>query len=143
MNIGIVIKEVRKQRGLTQLDLSEHAKISVRTIQRIEKDEVDPSFYSLKSIGEILEIDLLEIKNRNSMMFTKKILGIHLNDISMEQEENSNLEERLKTIESHLASIAGTRRKQLTIRKRGWIIAGIVIASLIIMEVLAVFGLIV
>ena len=143
MNIGIVIKEVRKQRGLTQFELSEHAKISVRTIQRIEKDEVDPSFYSLKSIGEILEIDLLEIKNRNSMMFTKKILGIHLNDISMEQEENSNLEERLKTIESHLASIAGTRRKQLTIRKRGWIIAGIVIASLIIMEVLAVFGLIV
>ena len=76
------------------------------------------------------------------MMFTKKILGIHLNDISMEQEENSNLEERLKTIESHLASIAGTRRKQLTIRKRVWIIAGIVIASWIIMEVLAVFGLI-
>jgi transcriptional regulator with XRE-family HTH domain len=142
MNIGIVIKEVRKQKGLTQLDLSEHAKISVRTIQRIEKDEVDPSFYSLKSISEILEIDLLEIKNSNSMMFTKKILGIHLNDISMEQEENSNLEERLKTIESHLASIAGTRRKQLTIRKRGWIIAGIVIAAWTIIEVLAVFGLI-
>jgi transcriptional regulator with XRE-family HTH domain len=142
MNIGIVIKEVRKQRGLTQLDLSEHAKISVRTIQRIEKDEVDPSFYSLKSISEILEIDLLEIKNSNSMMFTKKILGIHLNDISMEQEENSNLEERLKTIESHLASIAGTRRKQLIIKKRGWIIAGIIIGALIIIEILAAFGVI-
>ena len=142
MNIGIVIKEVRKQRGLTQLDLSEHAKISVRTIQRIEKDEVDPSFYSLKCISEILEIDLLEIKNSNSMMFTKKILGIHLNDISMEQDENSNLEERLKTIESHLASIAGTRRSQLIIKKRGWIIAGIIIGILIIIEVLAAFGVI-
>ena len=58
MNIGIVIKEVRKQKGLTQLDLSEHANISVRTIQRIEKDEVEPSFYSLKSISEILDVDL-------------------------------------------------------------------------------------
>jgi transcriptional regulator with XRE-family HTH domain len=35
MNIGIVIKEVRKQKGLTQLDLSEHADLSERTIQRI------------------------------------------------------------------------------------------------------------
>ena len=57
MNIGIVIKEVRKQRGLTQLDLSEHANLSERTIQRIENNEVEPSFFSLKSIGEILEID--------------------------------------------------------------------------------------
>ena len=142
MNIGIVIKEVRKQKGLTQLDLSEHANISVRTIQRIEKDEVEPSFYSLKSISEILDVDLLEIKNSNSMMFTKGILGIHLNDISMKQEENANFEERLKMIESHLSSIAGTRRKQLTIRKRGWIIAGTVIAALIIIEVLAAFGVI-
>ncbi len=44
MNIGIVIKEVRKQKGLTQLDLSEHANISVRTIQTIGKHEVEPSF---------------------------------------------------------------------------------------------------
>ena len=61
MNIGIVIKEVRKQKGLTQLDLSEHANLSKRTIQRIENDEVEPTFYSLKSVGEILEVDLLGI----------------------------------------------------------------------------------
>ena len=72
MNIGIVIKEVRKQKGLTQLDLSEHANLSERTIQRIENNEVEPSFYSLKSIGEILEIDLQEIKNENSLIFTRK-----------------------------------------------------------------------
>ena len=42
MNIGVVIKEVRKQKGLTQLDLSEHANLSVRTIQRIENNEVEP-----------------------------------------------------------------------------------------------------
>ena len=92
MNIGIVIKEVRKQKGLTQLDLSEHANISVRTIQRIEKDEVEPSFYSLKSLSEILKVDLLEINNGNSMTFTNKILGLHINDLSMKQDEKANIE---------------------------------------------------
>ena len=143
MNIGIVIKEVRKQKGLTQLDLSEHANISVRTIQRIEKDEVEPSFYSLKSLSEILEIDLLEIKNRNSMMFTNKILGIHLNEISMEMEEQENIEERLKKIESHLSSISGTHRRLLRNKEMVMIIAGIFIGTLIIFEILSllrVFG---
>ena len=140
MNIGIVIKEVRKQKGLTQLDLSDHANLSVRTIQRIEKDEVEPSFYSLKSLSEILGVDLLEIKNRNSMMFTNKILGIHPNDLSMKQEEQVTMEERLKTIESHLSSIARTRGIQLRNRKIGWICIGTIVAAFIIVEVLAALG---
>jgi len=134
MNIGIVIKEVRKQKGLTQLDLSEHSNLSVRTIQRIEKNEVEPTFYSLKSIGEILKVDLLEIKNKNSMMFTTKILGLHLNDLTMKQEEIVNIEERLNKIESHLSSIARTRSIQLRNRKIAWIIAGIIILAFVIIE---------
>ena len=140
MNIGIVIKEVRNQKGLTQLDLSDHANLSVRTIQRIEKDEVEPSFYSLESLSEILGVDLLEIKNRNSMMFTNKILGIHQNDLSMKQEEQVTMGERLKKIESHLSSIARTRGIQLRNRKIGWICIGIIVAAFIIVEVLAALG---
>ena len=138
MNIGIVIKEIRKQKGLTQLDLSEHTNLSVRTIQRIEKDEVDPSSYSLKSLSEILEVDLLEIKNRNSMMFTSKILGINLNDFPMEQDAIANIEERLKNIESHLSSIDRSRKKHLKKRERVLIIAGVGIGSIfIVIEILA------
>lgn len=139
MNIGVVIKEVRKQKGLTQLDLADHANISVRTIQRIEKDEVEPSFYSLKSLSEILEVDLLEIKNKNSMMFTARILGIHLNDLTMLQEEKTNIEKRLEDIESHLSSIAISRRKQLRNRKLALIVAGSVIGAFVILEILAQF----
>jgi len=143
MNIGIVIKEVRKQKGLTQLDLSEYANLSERTIQRIENNEVEPTLYSLKSIGDILEVNLLEIKNRNSLMFTTKILGLHLNDLTMEQEEKATLEKRLEKVEAHLSSIARTRNEQLKIRKLGWIIAGSLIGAFIIIEILAalrVFG---
>lgn len=143
MNMGVVIKEVRKQKGLTQLDLSEHANLSVRTIQRIEKDEVDPSFYSLKCLSEILEVDLLEIKHSNSVMFTSRILGIHINDFPMEQNEIASIEERLEKIESHLSSIDRSRRKYLK-KREVLIYVGVGVGSLfIIIEILAalrVFG---
>jgi len=140
MNIGIVIKEVRKQKGLTQRDLAEHTNLSERTIQRIENNGVEPTFYSLKSIGKVLEIDLIEIKSKNSMIFTTKILGFHLNDLTMKQEETTNVEDRLEKIESHLSSIARTRRTQLKNRKIGWIISGSVIAAFVTVEILAAIG---
>jgi len=140
MNIGIVIKAVRNQKGLTQLDLSEHANLSVRTIQRIENNEVESTFYSLKSIGEILKIDLQEIRNENSMLYTSKILGLHLNDFKMNPEEKASLELRLEKIESHLSSIARTRSIQLRNRKILLISLGIIGGALIIIEVLAAIG---
>jgi len=140
MNIGVVIKEVRKQKGLTQLDLSEHANLSVRTIQRIENNEVEPTFYSLKSIGEILRIDLQEIRNKNSMLYTSKILGLHLNDFKMNSEEKASLELRLEKIESHLSSIARMRSIQLRNRKILLISLGIIIAALVIVELLDALG---
>ena len=90
MYIGIVIREVRKLRGLTQLELSDETNISVRTIQRIEKDTVEPSLYSLKGISEILEVDFLKIKNKNSMAYVKKLLGININENNMTEKEKIN-----------------------------------------------------
>ena len=140
MNIGVVIKEVRNQKGLTQLDLSEHANLSVRTIQRIENNEVEPTSYSLKSIGEILKIDLQEIRNENSMLYTSKILGLHLNDFKMNPEEKASLELRLEKIESHLSSIARMRSIQLRNRKILLISLGIILAAFVIVEILAALG---
>ena len=139
MNIGVVIKEIRKQKGLTQLELSEHANLSERTIQRIENHEVEPSFYSLKNIGDILQVDLVEIKSKNSSMFTSEILGIQLKDLIMNKAENHPIEERLEKIESHLASIARTRNIQLQNRKRLWIAAVIIIGMFVLFEILAEF----
>lgn len=140
MNIGVVIKEVRKQKGLTQLDLSEHANLSVRTIQRIENNEVEPTFYSLKSIGEILKIDLQEIRKENSMLFTSEILGLQLNEFKMNPEEKASLELRLEKIESHLSSIARMRSIQLRNRRIVVISVGIIVAVFIIVEILATLG---
>ena len=117
MYIGIVIKEIRKQKGLTQLELSDKTNISVRTIQRIENDAVEPSLYSLKRISQILDFDFLKVKNRNSLTFINRILGINLNNQAMTTQEKENIEERLRKIESHLLSIDRThKRNRKTVR---------------------------
>ena len=131
MYIGIVIREVRKQKGLTQQELSDKTNISIRTIQRIEKDAVEPSLYSLKRISEILEFNFLKIKSKNSMTFINKLLGVNLNDNTMTKTENVNIEERLKKIESHLLSLDRSRRKNLRVVKGVLLATGIITFSIL------------
>jgi transcriptional regulator with XRE-family HTH domain len=117
MYIGIVIREIRKQKGLTQLELSDRTNISTRTIQRIENDAVEPSLYSLRRISEILEFNFLKVKNKNSLTFMNRLLGIDLKDHAMTAQDKANIEERLSRIESHLLSIDRThKRNRKTIR---------------------------
>jgi len=57
------IKKSRIKNGLTQLDLSEKSGVSLRTIQRIENNEVTPSIYSINKISAILNEDFSASKN--------------------------------------------------------------------------------
>jgi len=131
MYIGIVIREVRKQKGLTQQELSDKTNISIRTIQRIEKDAVEPSLYSLKRISEILEFNFHKIKSKYSMAFINKLLGVNLNDNTMTTTENVNIEERLKKIESHLISLDRSRRKNQRVVKGVLLATGIITFSIL------------
>jgi uncharacterized Tic20 family protein len=63
MTIGYFIKEARLKKGMTQEELAAKTDISVRTIQRIEKDEVDPRSYTLHTIASVLEIAYEELIN--------------------------------------------------------------------------------
>ena len=63
MELSKRIKELRINKGLTQTDLSEKSGISLRTIQRIENNEVSPSIYSLKKISKVLGEDLNSFNN--------------------------------------------------------------------------------
>ena len=57
-NIGLKIQKLRKLKGLTQEELAFETNLSVRTIQRIEKGEVDPRTYTLNVLAEALEVEL-------------------------------------------------------------------------------------
>ena len=73
MKIGSKIKDLRIRRGYTQVDLSEKTNLTIRTIQRIENDEVEPSTFSLKKLSEVLKVDLLQIKNKKQMENSKNL----------------------------------------------------------------------
>ncbi len=52
--------EVRKAKGLTQEEVAEKCKITVRTIQRIESGVVMPRTYTIKIISDALGFDFFE-----------------------------------------------------------------------------------
>jgi transcriptional regulator with XRE-family HTH domain len=58
MEFGARLKDIRTSLNCSQKELSEQTGLNLRTIQRIENNEVKPSLYSLKVIGEALNTDL-------------------------------------------------------------------------------------
>jgi transcriptional regulator with XRE-family HTH domain len=60
MEFGARLKEIRTSLNCSQKELSEQTGLTLRTIQRIENNEVKPSLYSLRVIGEVLKTDLSE-----------------------------------------------------------------------------------
>lgn len=74
MRLGSQIKELRIKEGLTQVELSEKTGLTVRTIQRIENHDVEPSKHSLKKIGETLnhnfnEQKLIKMKKKQNILY--------------------------------------------------------------------------
>ncbi len=57
MKTGLLIKELRVKKGLTQEELASLTDLSARTIQRIENGEVDPRSYTLQMIAKALDVD--------------------------------------------------------------------------------------
>ncbi len=56
MNLGIAIRSVRRQLGITQQELSEKSGISQTSLSQIENAVKRPSNKSIKSICNVLEV---------------------------------------------------------------------------------------
>ncbi len=63
MEFGERLKELRTGLNISQKELSEKTGLTLRTIQRIENNEVKPSLYSVKAISDALEIASSELLN--------------------------------------------------------------------------------
>ena len=66
------IKEIREQRGWSQNQLADMAKVSLRTIQRMEKDG-SCSIESVKSLAAVFDIDFKELLQEED---SKKFDGV-------------------------------------------------------------------
>jgi transcriptional regulator with XRE-family HTH domain len=60
LGFGKKLVEVRKAKGLTQEEVAEKCKITVRTIQRIESGIVNPRAFTIKIISDALGFDFFE-----------------------------------------------------------------------------------
>jgi transcriptional regulator with XRE-family HTH domain len=88
MDFGVRLKELRTSLNYSQKELSEQTGLTLRTIQRIENNEVKLSLYSLKMIGEALKTDLSEFSKSTETKpyefnFTIKITDMNqlINDL--------------------------------------------------------------
>lgn len=63
LDFGKKLIEVRKAKGLTQVEVAEICKITTRTIQRIETGIVKPRAFTIKLISETLGFDFFETSN--------------------------------------------------------------------------------
>ena len=63
MEFGERLKELRTGLNISQKELSEKTGLTLRTIQRIENNEVKPSLYSVKAISDALEVASSELLN--------------------------------------------------------------------------------
>lgn len=62
MEFGLKVKEIRIRLNFSQKELADQAGLTLRTIQRIENNEVKPSLHSLKEMGRVLKTDLSEFE---------------------------------------------------------------------------------
>lgn len=58
LSIGMQIKQARQRKGWSQSELARECQLNIRTIQRIEHDEVRPRLYTLGLISRTLDIEL-------------------------------------------------------------------------------------
>ena len=65
MEFGERLKEFRTSLNCSQKELAEKTGLTLRTIQRIENNEVKPSLYSLNVIGEALKTDFTEFAKQS------------------------------------------------------------------------------
>ena len=64
-NYNEIIKTARKAQGLTQQELADEAGVSLRTVQRIERETEEISGFSLRQICNVLDIPLEKIIMQN------------------------------------------------------------------------------
>ena len=61
MHIGIHIRNIRKQKGLTQKELAQKVSLDFTQLNRIETGKSEPSLKNLKLIAECLEVSIDQI----------------------------------------------------------------------------------
>ena len=66
VKIGQRLRALREEHLMTQAELGEAAGVSRDQVSRIERDEVDPRFSTIRKLAKALDVDPRELTKRES-----------------------------------------------------------------------------
>jgi transcriptional regulator with XRE-family HTH domain len=64
VKIGKNLKRLREDRLLTQAELAQRAGIALSSFVRVENDQVDPRFTTIRKLARALDVDHRELTKR-------------------------------------------------------------------------------
>lgn len=78
---------LRKLKGYSQEKLSEEARINIRTIQRLEKNEVSPQPHTMSCLANALQVPIeelcvIDIKTENTEDLNKQLSFLHFSALA-------------------------------------------------------------
>ena len=111
-NLGQRLIELRAIRGMSQEYLAEESKVSLRTIQRIENNESEPTGETIKRIANALDVQLTELTGSDLVAETKDLKAtiIYLK----KQLSKTNEKSEIKTFEKFIALLQNLKEKDLS-----------------------------
>jgi len=117
-NLGQKLRELRAIRGMSQEYLAEESRVSLRTIQRIENNESEPTGETVKRIANALDVQLTELTGSNLVPETNDLKAaiIYLK----KQLSKTNEKSEIKTFEKFIGLLERLKEKDLsTEQKKG------------------------
>lgn len=110
-NLAKKLKDLRKLRGMSQEYLAEESRVGLRTIQRIENNESNPTGETIKRIANALDVELQELIGSDSATQTSDIKATII--FLKKQLSKTNVKSEIKTFEKFIEILNKLKRKDL------------------------------
>jgi len=110
------VKELRAVRGMSQEYLADESRVSLRTIQRIENNESEPTGETIKRIAIALDVKLTELIGSNAITETSDLKATVI--FLKKQLSKTNEKSEIKTFESIIAILQKLKEKDLSTEQR-------------------------
>lgn len=109
--LGQKLKELRASRVMSQEYLAEESQVSLRTIQRIENNESEPTGETVKRIASALDVDLTSLLGNDQRAQTNDLKAtiIYLK----KQLANTSVKSEIKTFEKFIDLLENLKDKDL------------------------------
>ena len=106
------LKELRALRGMSQEYLADESRVGLRTIQRIENNESEPTGETLKRIAIALDVELSELIGPNSVTETSDLKATII--FLKKQLSKTNEKSEIKTFEKFIEILSKLKEKDLS-----------------------------